>query len=304
MVQSGSLRDLRAGLTKEWGERRLELLLNTTRSDVQQDVHYTITDWSSIPPTTTQRSDQNTDRTLSWGGSVQFVQPFGDDGWRVGWLAAMSRLWHPEIPNYPVQNIPRDPGSTNGFNLGLGLARTFEGSSFAVDLVEEPMYSKTWGTAGRDTAMAGGGTLHAGEHTVDNRFTFSNLHMRIGLGHDFLTGQDSTSKWGFQYGIGAYSIRYRLRQADHVQRVDRVSDEGWVEWTPTFGLSLRTHAWSLRYNFRYTCGPVDCVDFMSGDKVNVTSPGGPGTIAATNAAASVNGGTTHVHQLMMTVPIR
>jgi hypothetical protein len=241
---------------------------------------------------------------VSWGGSAQYVQPFGDEGWRVGWLAAASRLWHPEIPNYPVQNIPRDPGSTNAFNLGLGLARTVGASSFAMDFVEEPMYSRTWGTAGRDTAIAGGGTLHAGERTVDNRFTFSNVHMRIGAGHDFMMGQDGTSMWGIQYGLGVYSINYRLRQADHVQRTESVRDESWVEWTPTLGLNLRTHGWTLRYNFRYTCGPADCVDWMSGDKVNVTSPGSGTIIAAPNAAQSVNGGTTHVHQLMMTVPIR
>jgi hypothetical protein len=81
-------------------------------------------------------------------------------------------------------------------------------------------------------------------------------------------------------------------------------DEGWVEWTPTIGLSLRTHAWTLRYNFRYTCGPADCIDFMSGDTLTVTAPASGGIIAAPSATSSVNGGTTHVHQLMMTVPIR
>jgi hypothetical protein len=308
MVQSGSARDFRAGLTKEWGDRRLEFLLNTSRSDLEQDVHYTIYNWSVYPPTTTERADQNADRTVSWGGSAQYVQPFGDDGWRVGVLATASRLWHPEIPNYPLQAIPRDPGSTNAFNVGLGLARTVDASSFALDLVEEPMYSRTWGTAARDTAIAGGGTLHAGERTVDNRFTFSNMHVRLGFGHDFMMGQDSVSMWGIQYGIGAYSIRYRLRQADHVQRTEQVRDEGWIEWTPTLGLSLRTHAWTLRYTFRYTCGPADCIDFFSGDKVNVTQPASGAIIAApsaaSNATSSVNGGTTHVHQLMMTVPIR
>jgi hypothetical protein len=304
MVQSGSARDFRAGLAKEWGDRHLDLLLNTTRSDLEQDVHYTIYNWSVYPATTTERSDQNADRTLSWGGSARYVQPFGDDGWRVGVLATASRLWHPEIPNYPLQAIPRDPGSTNAFNLGLGLARTVDASSFALDLVEEPMYSRTWGTAARDTAIAGGGTLHAGERTVDNRFTFSNFHLRAGFGYDFMMGQDSVSMWGIQYGIGAYSIRYRLRQANHVQGTEQVRDEGWVEWTPTLGLSLRTHAWTLRYNFRYTCGPADCVDFMSGDKVNVTAPASGAIIAAPSATSSVNGGTTHVHQLMMTVPIR
>jgi hypothetical protein len=304
MVQSGSLRDFRAGLTKVWGTRRLDLLLNTSRNDLEQDVHYTIYNWSANPATTTERSDQNGDRTVSWGGSAQYVQPFGDDGWRVGVLATASRLWHPEIPNYPLQAIPRDPGSTNAFNLGLGLARTVGATSFALDLIEEPMYSRTWGTAGRDTAIAGGGTLHAGERTVDNRFTFSNFHTRVGVGHDFMTGQDSASVWGIQYGIGIYSIHYRLRQADHVQRTNQVRDEGWVEWSPTIGLSLRTRAWTLRYAFRYTCGPSACIDIASGDKVNVTGPASGAIIAAPTATSSVNGGTTHVHQLMMTVPIR
>ena len=137
MVQSGSLRDFRTGLTKEWGERRLDLLLNTSWSEVEQDVHYTIYNWSATWPTTTQRSDQNMDRTVKLGGSAQYVQPFGDEGWRVdGWP-------RPVGSGIPRSRIPRaehsaDPGSTNAFNLGLGLTRTVGASSFAIDLVEEP----------------------------------------------------------------------------------------------------------------------------------------------------------------------
>lgn len=304
LVQSGSLTDLRLGLTKKWGERRLDAVLLTNRTNFDQDVHYTVGSWQ--PPgvwQTTSWSDHNTDRTTIWGAHAQYTQPVGD-GWRVAWLGTFNHLGHPEIPNYRVQGIPHDPGSTNAFNLGVSTAQVSGLSTFTFEAVLEPMYSKTWGAAVGDTAVVGGGVLHAGEHTVDNRFTFSNLRIRFGGGKDFLVSEGSSNTFGFQYGLGIYAINYRLRQDDHVQSSSRVADQSWVEWTPTFGLNLHTSRVTWRYNFRFTCGPSTCIDIMSGDKVTIppqTTPGG--VIAAPARGAFVNGGTVHLHQLMMMVPI-
>jgi hypothetical protein len=302
LVQSGTLSDFRLGMTKAWDRRRIEFVVLHNRTNMTQDVHYTTTIFN--PPnasTTTQRSDHNIDRTHIWGAHTQYVQAVGENGWRIGWLATANRLSHPKIPNYQIQNIPRDPGTTYGFNVGAGAARTIGRTSFGVDVIEEPMFSDTWGTAERDTAIVGGGLIRAGDRTVSNRFTFSNAKIRAGMEHDFVGG-DSTQGLGLQLGLIAYAINYRLRQTNHVQRTDRVQDEGWTEWTPTFGLRWHTKDFELQYTYRRTCGPSDCVSIGMGDKVTVPGPGG--IIAAPSSPLSIDGGTAHTHRFVMSVPIR
>lgn len=302
LVQSGTLHDFRIGVTKTWGARRLDFLVLTNRTDVTQDVHYTFYHWTPDSLYVTRLSEHNADRTTIWGAHTQYVQPLSD-GWRMGWLATVNRLSHPEIPNYRIQNIPRDPGNTNAYNLGVGLSRVLGSNVFALDAIAEPMYSRTWGTAAHDTVGVGGTTVRAGERTVDNRFTFSNVHLRAGAAHEFAVSRDSSSAWNIQYGLGMYSINYRLRQDDHVQQTSRVADHSWTEWTPTIGLGLRTRSFTLRYNYRRTCGPSTCIDFASGDKVTVTAPGPGGIIAAPAEGSWVEGGVVHVHQFVLTIPI-
>ena len=182
--QSGSLLDFRLGANKEWGgSRRFDLVLVHNRTRLAQDVHYTTSVWdpNTRTSTVTQRLDNNDDRTNIWGLHSQFTRPLGGTGWRMGWIATANRLSHPKIPNYQFVNIPRDPGTTYAFNLGVAVARILAGSTLGVDFVEEPMFSTTWGTAERDTAIVGGSVLRAGQHTVDNTFRFSNVKMSLGL---------------------------------------------------------------------------------------------------------------------------
>lgn len=301
LVESGSLSDFRLGTMKEWkGGRRFEALVLTNRTNMTHDVHFTTQPWQSSTGQVTTRSEHNVDETRIWGAHTQYVQPVGDDGWRIGMLATANRLSHPKIPNYVIQNIPRDPGSTNAFDFGLGLARTFGTTSFGVDVIEEPMSSDTWGTAAGDTAIIGGGTLHAGDKTVQNHFTFANQKIRIGVSHEFLMLPDTSNALGFQLGMAVTSFNYRLHQVNNIQRSVRDQDEGWNEWTPTLGLHWRSRNFVVQYLYRRTCGPSTCIDIGMGDKVNVQ---GPTVIAAAAAPLSVNGGTSHVHQLMLEIPI-
>ena len=305
--QSGTLADLRLGAVKEWGSgRRIDVVLLHNRTSLTQDVHYTTSVWDQTTRTTTvtQRLDHNDDRTTIWGLHTQFSRPIGTDGWRMGLIATSNRLSHPKIPNYQFVNIPRDPGTTYGFNLGVGIARLLAGSTVGIDFVEEPMFSTTWGTAARDTAIVGGGVLHAGERTVDNKLRFSNVKMSLGLAKEFGYSHDSSSALNLQLGLGVYAINYRLRQANHIQRTNRVQDEGWTEWTPTFGFGYRGKDLAIQYSFRLTCGPSDCIGM--GDKVTVVqpdvSPGG--IIAAPSSPLTIDGGTAHVHQFIVKVPVR
>ena len=309
LLQSGSLSDMRIGVMKEWEKKRIDAVLVHSRTHMRQDVHYT--DRIFVPATgavtTTTREDHNVDKTLIWGAQTHYVQEIGDHGWKIGWVTTGNRLSHPKIPNYQIQNIPRDPGTTWGFNLGVGAARTVDGTSFGMDVVEEPIRSHTWGTTERDTAIVGGGVIRAGGRTVTNRFSFTNARIRLGVGHDFKSS-DSINVYGVQLGLAAYSINYRLHQTNHVQQTERWQDEGWTEWTPSLGLSWRTKDLLLQYTYRRTCGPSDCAGlgwFAGGDKITVPPPTVPGgVIAAPAGPLNIDGGTAHVHRLMMSVPIR
>jgi hypothetical protein len=304
LLQQGSLFDARLGVTKSWARKRFEAEVVHSRTDIDQDVHYTRTVFSpSSPPATTTREDHNIDKTLIWSGHTQYTQAFADSGWRVAVLATGSRLSHPKIPNYQIQNIPRDPGTTWGFNFGLGLARTIGRTTVGIDVVEEPMAADTWGTAERDTAIVGGGIIAAGGRTVSNRFMFANSHVRVGMDHDFAS-DDPDNKFGVQLGLGAYSINYRLHQTNHVQRTERWQDEGWTEWTPTFGLRWTRKTFTIHYTYRRTCGPGSCVDFAMGDKITIPPASTGGVIAAPSSPLNINGGTAHSHRLLLVVPIR
>lgn len=312
IVQSGTLTDFRLGATKAWGERRLDVVVLKNHTNMTQDVRYTTTFYppyvpgTPVVPVVTQRTDHNVDRTDIWGAHTQYSQPVGTEGWRVGWLATANRLSHPKIPNYQIQNIPRDPGTTYAFNAGVGAARMYAHTTFGVDVIEEPMFSNTWGTASSDTAIVGGGLLHAGERTVDNHFTFSNSKIRIGLSHDVVLHADTTQVITWQLGLGVYAINYRLHQTNHVQANDRYDDEGWTEWTPSLGLRWRTKELTLQYTYRRTCGPSDCVDLgFSGDKATVPAPVTTGgIIAAPSSPLTIQTGVSHVHQLLVMIPIR
>ena len=81
----------------------------------------------------------------------------------------------------------------------------------------------------------------------------------------------------------------------------RTQNEDWVEWTPTFGMRWKVAGVGVQYNWRVTCA-TDCFPMM-GDKVNVAAPT-VGVIAAPTRKVNVDGGTAHVHQIVVSVPIR
>jgi hypothetical protein len=308
--QSGRLADYRFGITKEVGtDRNLEVVLVHARTDMRHDVRFTMWRWDPV----TQRSfqdqwtDRNEDRTHIWGLHSEYSRPVGSEGWHLGWLGTVNRLSHPKIPNYVIQNIPRDPGTTYSFNAGVGIGRSVGGTSFAADLIYEPMFADTWADAATDTAVAGGGTITAGEKTVENNFRFSNVKLRFGAGRDVALRPDSSTVFGYQVGVGVHAINYRLQQANHVQRTFRTQREDWVEWSPTVGLRLRSRGLDLLYNFSLTCGPGACGDddeqvvFWG---VPAVDAGGGGIIAAPSSRLFMQSGALKIHKLTFSVPIR
>jgi len=277
-------------------------------------VHYPAARLFTPPNTTTDvpaRSEHNRDHTVTWGAHTEYSQPVGTNGWRIGWLGTVNRLSHPKIPDYrigEVITVPRDPGHTWAYNAGVGMAKAAGNTTFGFDVLMEPMFSTTWAEAARDTMTARGTLIPKGGHTVDNEFRFSNAMMRFGFGYDTPRAADSTT-WGVQFGLGVYSIRYRLWQTDFVRDLARVQDEHWMEWTPTFGVRFRGSGVEFRYAFSLTCGAGgECTPcpFACGDDVSVTAPppAPGGVIAAPTAALRFNGGRVTTHRWTLSFKIR
>jgi hypothetical protein len=316
--QSGSLADFRFGVTKELGtDQHLEVLLVHARTDMTHDVRFTTFRYDPVAHQyiQDQRTDHNQDRTHIWGLHSEYSRPLGSDGWHLGWLGTVNRLSHPKIPNYVIQNIPRDPGTTTSFNAGAGIGRTVRGASFAADLIYEPMFADTWATAANDTAVAGcrevcladAGTIKAGAKTVENTFRFNNIRMRLGAGQEIAIPREGSTILGYQVGLDLYSIKYRLQQANHVQQTLRTQNEHWLEWSPTFALRLHSHPLDVRYNFSLTCGPGSCGQTPEFPRVafnpaadNVAG----GIIAAPSSELFMQSGALKIHKLTIIVPIR
>lgn len=287
--QLGTLTDFRIGATKQWSDRRLELLVVSDRTNITHDVAYEYYIRPHRYPQFVYQVDQNFDRTAVTGVQAKFVQSLGD-GWRFGWLATANHLSHPKIPDYDVRNtafVRMDPGVTNAFDFGIGVGRTIGLTTYGLDFIQEPMSSRTWGED------------DAGAHTVDNRFKFSNSRVRLGAGRDVNLTPSGAVLFGVLMGLDVYTISYDLDQSDHVAGTTREAHEFWTEWTPTLGLHLRVKGADLRYTYHVTCSR-HC--FIPDDKVNIVQPS-VGIVAAPLGAVNVDGGTPRVHQVTVTIPM-
>lgn len=308
--QSGSVTDFRLGATKQFAPGHvLEMVLVRNKTDMRHDVHFTTNVWNPVARvnTTTQRQEVNLDQTNIWGAHTEYMRPVGVQGWRVGMLATANRITHPKIPNYVVQNIPRDPGSTNSFNVGLGAARTEGPVTFALDVILEPMSSDTWADAATPTTRPDGTIIPAGQKTVENHFTFRNSKARIGIGRVFGTDTSSRGSLTVDGGLSVYAISYDLTQTNNITRTTRRQHENWAESGPSFGLRYASHDIQVSYLFRVSCGNDGC-DLLptGGDRVFLTSPVAEagGIIAAPSSPLFFRGGSEKSHHFMITVPIR
>jgi hypothetical protein len=256
LSQFGHLLDARVGLLKQWeGERSLEAMVVHNRFDMAHDVTYLEWFWDpelrqSVPR---GRVEHNTDRTLTWGTHVEYEQRLPGDGWRGGARLTANVATHPKIPNYEIMNIPRDPGRSHAYNVGVGISRVFEGTTFGLDAIFEPIRSHTWADAAAPIERAGGDTLAAGARTIENWFRFANTTLRFGLTEERRV-VDGETLVALQFGLALRAVRYRLKQVDHVQQTERAQREYWNEWMPTWGLRMDTPRWTIAYRGSLTSG--------------------------------------------------
>ena len=307
--QSGSFNDYRLGATKEWEPGHVfELMLLRNTTDMRHDVHFNTGIYNPVLRTwtSTAHTDVNLDQTNIWGVHSEYVQPVGTEGWHLGLLGTANHLSHPKIPNYVLQNLPRDPGSTNAFNVGVGAARETGSFTLGADIIIEPMTSNTWADAATLTTRPDGTTIPAGDKTVENHFQFHNTKARLGVGHTW--GADSSDHGAFtlNFGLAAYAISYDLTQTNNITRIARTQHENWVESGPTFGMQYRTHDINISYAFRANCGNQGCGAFGNGDIVFNTPQAAStgGIIAAPSAPLRLQEGGETSHHFTISVPIR
>src|SRR5205814_852127 len=168
----------------------------------------------------------------------------------------------PKIPDYEIMSIPRDPGHSHAYQLGIGVSRINGPATFGLDAVYEPIWSNTYAAAAVPTETAPGDTIPVGGKTIENRFRFSNALFRMGVGRELPIGsRPRTAVW--QLGVAVHAIHYWLTQQDYVQDASRAREDWWVEWTPTWGLTLRFPELELRYSGRVTTGTGGPVPFQS-----------------------------------------
>jgi hypothetical protein len=299
--QSGSITDVRVGAYREAEDERISLILAHNRVSMEHDVTYTEWRWvdSIQAPELGRRVELNEDKTRTWAAQVAWDRDLATEGWRIGVSGAVNRKTHPKIPNYTIQNIPRDPGDTWAYELGAGFSVAKEVTTFALDVALQPIWSNTWQVADEADVTASNGRLSLGDRSIENDFFFTNVQMRSGLSH-------TVDQITFQAGVEVRSFDYELEQVDWVEQSVRDQDESWIEWSPTFGLAVSLSALDLRYGLRVTTGTgrpgtanrdgvLAAPETLSADADFLLAPDGALTLQDARVVT---------HQLSVTLPVR
>jgi len=243
--QSGYLREFRIGTVTNLknGESYETVLL---RHEVSMEHKVTYNNWG-WGRSSGFRVENEKDNTITNGFHFKYTRPFREDE-KLGLIFTYNRKEHPKIPNYDIMNIPRDPGETNIFNLGLGFSRNFNDDIFAMDLIYEPASSHTWAEAARDIYREGKMIIIKGAKTVDNKFKFGNYRFNMGLKGKSVNNAEAT------FGMSFYKVNYTLNQIDYITDTHRTQNESWLEQTITWGLTKRFEKFNLYYNGNITLG--------------------------------------------------
>ncbi|MSR21068.1 MAG: hypothetical protein EXR91_08825 [Gemmatimonadetes bacterium] len=300
--QSGGTQDLRLGLHRQGATDQLSVLLLHGRVSMTHDVTYNQWTWDSLSmsPRALRRVEVNEDQTRTWGTHVEWSRALGAPGWRMGASATVNYKDHPKIPNYEIQSIPRDPGTTWAYEAAVGFAREAGPTIFAFEVALQPIWSETWEGADTTDVRLSGGDLEVGDRSIVNDFFFTNVMFRNGLSQD-------VGRTTLKAGLEVLSYAYSLEQVSHVVDSYREQDETWMEWMPTFGATVRFSGLELRYAGRVTSGTgLPGSDFMAvstlaSGTINqigsdfILAPGGPLTLQAASVVT---------HQLAVRVPVR
>lgn len=240
--QSGDMLTASVGIFKEFSKKQnFELLLLYNRFQMQHDVTYWNWGWLDVvADAANENVVTNKDHSNTFGLQVGYHQPLGSKGWQIGGIFTGNWKSHPKLPNYELQNIPRDPGDSEAYNIGFGIVHKKERATFGIDVIYEPIWSNTWADAAEEIESASGRIIEAGDITVNNDFEFSNMILRFGL-------KTRSPKVDFQFGIQTRSIGYTLDQYNYVSEKRRHLEESWMEWHLTWGWTFHLSDFILIY---------------------------------------------------------
>jgi len=306
--EAGHTLDLRLGLTKDWtGGRSLQALVLRQGVAMDQDAAYIDQIWDPALQQNVQqlRLENNRDQSATWGVDLRYRRPLPDSAWTVGWVVTVNRVLNSQVPDYDVLGIARGAGRSTAADVGVGFSKTRGPGTFAIDMLFEPIASTTWGTAGAPAVDALGDTLPAGARTMVNRFRFANAVLRMGVGRQAeLPGAGKVA--GLQLGLALRAVHYRLTQQDLVQSTTQHMNQTWLEWSPTWGLSLRFPELELRYAGRVTngMGRTNGQQVFFPPGVRAVDVGLPGFFVTPAGPTVLTGVHTVTHQISLSLPLR
>ncbi|NQT64506.1 MAG: hypothetical protein HQ556_16205 [Candidatus Marinimicrobia bacterium] len=295
--QEGNLTDIRVGLNRTLSSGgEMELLYLRNELDMKHEVMYR--DWGIAEPF--ERIETNLDHTVTQGIHLAHKSPVDEFGWAYGYMLTVNQKTHPKIPNYEIMNIPRDPGTTLGYNLGGGISKVSENSTFGIDVIYEPIKSHTWAEADTHMISSEEEWIRPGDKTVENYFDFSNWVLRTGLGW-------KNANRTFQLGMQMRSIHYWLEQTDFIAVTERDQEEYWVEWTTTWGMAMDFDDFTIRYSGKTTMGTgrpgIDTQWIWRGGMLEDMSMGGDFIIAPSDDL-TLQEARVMTHQISISLPIR
>jgi len=304
--QSGTASDVRLGLYRTGERDRISLVGVYNRISMTHDVTWTDFIWRDDrcsdqfgcePPVARRRIEVNEDKTRTIGGHLNWDRDLSAPGWRIGATATVNQKSHPKIPNYQIQNIPRDPGTTWAYEAGFGIARTRGATTFGVDMVLQPIWSETWQEADEPVTTGSGTVIKPGGRTIENDFFFTNVILRTGLSYEL-------GNLELQTGLEMRSYDYELEQVNHIESSFRDLEESWMEWSPTLGAVLHFSDVDLRYTGRFTTGTGRPGTAWEWEENMVRADAFNDFIIAPEGPLTLQDALVHTHQLSVRIPIR
>jgi len=247
--QSGWSREYKLGIMAELSDvDQLEFVAAQNVFKARHEVTYPVLPWFDPMPVIQTRSELNRDESKGWilhGGYKRRI----DDRWKIGAIVTVNWKEHPKIPTYDLGGIPRDPGTSIAYNIGIGAVRYGQRSTWGLEYIYEPITSYTWAEAGEGNSIPGSQPLPPNFRTVENFFDFSNHILRVGLHaktkYDWLESR---------FGVQLHFYNYDLNQNDNIIRTSRFFSHDWLEATLSGGLNVKFSNVELMYTLQVILG--------------------------------------------------
>jgi len=197
----------------------------------------------------TEQNILNKDENDGWLVQADYLKPVNNQ-LTVGFLITADWRYHPKIPEYPLAGIPRDPGNTRAWNVGLGLKWRNEATLWALDLIYEPIDVKTWADAATDRTLADGQIIHQGHVIMRNDYQFYNRLVRSGV-------QIQPAAWlCVATGAQVKVFTYDYYQNDFINRSERAAkpQRCWSEVNWTGGIKIKSGQFDVNYTLQLQLG--------------------------------------------------